>query len=74
MEVHLYDYSGLDTSSPLDVSATPQTGTSVTGTSGTLTTSNANDLLFSFFHSDNNVTNAGAQGSQGVLSRLRAFP
>ena len=38
MEVRLYDYSGLDTASPLDISATPQTGTSVTGTSGILTT------------------------------------
>ena len=42
MEVRLYEYSGLDTSSPLDASATPHTGSSVTtGTSGVLTTTNA---------------------------------
>ena len=75
MEVHLYDYSGLDTSSPLDASATPQTGTSVTGTSGTLTTSNANDLLFGFFHSDNNVTNTAGSGFTGrTLSAEGGYP
>ena len=75
MEVHLYDYSGLDTSSPLDASATPQTGTSVTGTSGTLTTSNANDLLFGFFHSDNNVTNTAGSGFTGrTLSGDGGYP
>ena len=36
MEVYVYEYSGLDTASPLDTSATPHTGTSVTGTSGSL--------------------------------------
>jgi hypothetical protein len=74
MEVRLYDYSGLDTSSPLDVSATPQTGTSVTGTSGTLTTSNANDLLFSFFHSDNNVTNTAGSGFTGRTLSAEGIP
>ena len=75
MEVHLYDYSGLDTSSPLDASATPQTGTSVTGTSGILTTSNANDLLFGFFHSDNNVTNTAGSGFTGrTLSAEGGYP
>ena len=65
MEVRLYDYSGLDTSSPLDASATPNTGTSVTGTSGMMTTANANDLVFGFFHSDNGVTNTAASGFTG---------
>jgi hypothetical protein len=74
MEVHLYDYSGLDTSSPLDASATPQTGTSVTGTSGTLTTNNANDLLFGFFHSDNNVTNAAGSGFTGRTLSAEGIP
>ena len=69
MEVRLYDYSGLDPSSPLDISATPQTGTSVTGTSGSLTTGNANDLLFGFFHSDDGVTNTAGSGFTG-----RTFP
>ena len=74
MEVHLYDYSGLDTTSPLDASATPQTGTSVTGTSGTLTTSNANDLLFGFFHSDNNVTNTAGAGFTGRTVSAEGYP
>ena len=74
MEVHLYDYSGLDTTSPLDASATPQTGTSVTGTSGTLTTSNANDLLFGFFHSDNNVTNTAGAGFTGRTVSAEGIP
>ena len=66
MEVRLYEYSGLDTSSPLDASATPHTGTSVTtGTSGVLTTTNGNDLLFGFFHSDNSVTNTAGSGFTG---------
>jgi hypothetical protein len=60
MELHVYDYSGLDTSSPLDASATPQTGTSTSGVSGNVTTTNANDLLFGFFHSDNGVTNTAS--------------
>ena len=50
LEVFVYEYSGLDTASPLDISATPHTGTSVTGTSGSLATANANDLLFALFH------------------------
>ena len=73
MEVHLYDYSGLDTSSPLDASATPNTGTSVTGTSGMVTTTNANDLLFGFFHSDNGVTNTAGSGFTGRTSRPTAI-
>ena len=60
LELHTYDYSGLDTSSPLDVTATPKTGTGTSGTSNSLTTTNANDLLFAFFHSDNGVTTAGS--------------
>ena len=67
MEVRLYEYSGLDTSSPLDVSATQRTGTSAIGTSGTLTTTNANDLLFGFFHSDDDVTNTAGAGFTGRI-------
>ncbi|MGB0001830.1 MAG: hypothetical protein WBQ04_17070, partial [Candidatus Acidiferrales bacterium] len=54
--------------------ATPQTGTSVTGTSGTLTTSNANDLLFGFFHSDNNVTNTAGSGFTGRTFSADGYP
>ena len=47
----------------------------MTGTSGTLTTSNANDLLFGFFHSDDNVTNAAGSGFTGrTLSGMVAIP
>lgn len=65
MELHSYDYSGLDPSSPVDVSATPATGTGTSGTSGSLTTTNANDLLFAFFHSDNDVTDTAGTGFTG---------
>ena len=37
----------------------------MTGTSGSLTTGNANDLLFGFFHSDNGVTNTAGSGFTG---------
>jgi unsaturated rhamnogalacturonyl hydrolase len=62
LELHAYDYSGLDPSSPVDASATPATGTGASGTSGSLTTTNANDLLFALFHSDNDVNNAAGAG------------
>jgi RHS repeat-associated protein len=74
MELHVYDYSGLDTSSPLDASATPQTGTSTSGVSGTLTTTNPNDLLFSFFHSDNGVTNTAGTGFTGRTPPGDSYP
>src|SRR5579862_2801920 len=62
LELHSYDYSGLDPSSPLDATATPKTGTGTSATSNSLTTANANDLLFAFFHSDNGVTNTAGSG------------
>ena len=65
LEVFAYEYSGLDTASPLDTSATPHTGTAVTGTSGISTTTNANDLLFALFHSDNDVTTTAGSGFTG---------
>src|SRR6516162_7055538 len=74
LEVYLYEYSGLDTSSPLDVSATPHTGNSLTGTSGHLTTTNANDLLFAFFQSDNNVTNTAGSGFTGRVFSVGDYP
>ena len=75
MEVRLYEYSGLDTSSPLDASATPHTGNnSVTGTSGVLTTTNANDLLFGFFHSDGTVTNTAGSGFTGRIFSVDDYP
>jgi hypothetical protein len=75
MEVRLYEYSGLDTSSPLDASATPHTGNnSVTGTSVVLTTTNENDLLFGFFHSDNDVTNTAGSGFTGRIFSVSDSP
>jgi hypothetical protein len=75
MEVYLYEYSGLDTASPLDASATPHTGNnSVTGTSGVLTTTNGNDLLFGFFHSDNGVTNTAGSGFTGRAFSVGDYP
>jgi len=74
MELHAYDYSGLDTSSPLDASATPRTGNSVTGTSGMLTTTNANDLLFGYFHSDSGVTNTAGSGFTGRTFSIDGYP
>jgi IPT/TIG domain len=74
MEVHLYDYSGLDTSSPLDASAPVQTGTSTSAISGTLTTTNANDLLVAFFHSDNGVNNIAGSGFTPRTFALDGYP
>ncbi len=74
MEVRVYEYSGLDPSSPLDASATPSTGTSVTGTSGTLTTTNASDLLFGFFQSDNNVSNTAGSGFTPRTFAIDGYP
>ena len=74
MEVRLYEYSGLDTSSPLDASATPHTGNSVTGTSGILTTTNANDLLFGYFHSAGSVTNTAGSGFTGRTFSIDGYP
>ena len=74
MEVRVYEYSGLDPSSPLDASATPSTGTSVTGTSGTLTTTNASDLLFGFFQSDNDVSNTAGSGFTPRTFAIDGYP
>ena len=74
LEVHTFEYSGLDTSSPLDASATPTTGTSTSGVSGTLATTNANDLLFAFFHPDNDVTTTAGSGFTGRTYSGEPFP
>ena len=52
--IHIYEYSGMATTSPLDaVNTTTSTGTSISPASGSVTTTNANDLLFATI-----VTNA----------------
>ena len=65
--VYLHEYSGLATALPVDVSASAA-GTSASMTSGAVTTSQANDLLFAAGASDNTV----AQGT-GYTPRLNSF-
>jgi hypothetical protein len=74
MEVRLYEYSGLDTSAPLDAVATTQTSTSSTGVSGTVTTTNAHDLLFGFFHSDGSATNTAGPGFAARIFSIDGYP
>jgi hypothetical protein len=74
MEVRLYEYSGLDTSAPLDAVATTQTSTSSTGVSGTVTTTNAHDLLFAFFQSDNSATNTAGPGFAARIFSIDGYP
>ena len=56
--VYLHEYSGLATAAPVDVSASAA-GTSASMSSGAVTTSQANDLLFAAGASDNTVTQRG---------------
>jgi outer membrane protein assembly factor BamB len=65
--VYLHEYSGLAAALPVDVSASAA-GTSASMTSGAVTTSQANDLLFAAGASDNTV----AQGT-GYTPRLNNF-
>jgi outer membrane protein assembly factor BamB len=65
--VYLHEYSGLATALPVDVSASAA-GTSASMTSGAVTTSQANDLLFAAGASDNTV----AQGT-GYTPRLNSL-
>ena len=65
--VYLHEYSGLATALPVDVSASAA-GTSASMSSGAVTTSQANDLLFAAGASDNTVT----QGT-GFTTRLTDF-
>jgi len=65
--VYLHEYSGLATASPVDVSASA-VGTSASMSSGAVTTTQANDLLFAAGASDNTVT----QGT-GFTTRLTGF-
>jgi outer membrane protein assembly factor BamB len=65
--MYLHEYSGLATTLPVDVSASAA-GTSASMTSGAVTTTQANDLLFAAGASDNTV----AQGT-GYTPRLNNF-
>jgi glucose/arabinose dehydrogenase len=66
--VYIHEYSGVDTVSPLDV-VTSAAGTSTAMSSGSATTTNANDLIFGAATSSNVVTAAGA----GFTTRSTAF-
>src|SRR5262249_49870791 len=57
--VYVHEYSGLDKTSPLDVTASA-TGSSNAMSSGSATTTNANDLLFGAAASSKTVTSAGS--------------
>ena len=66
--VYLHEYSGLASVSPVDVSASAA-GSSASMSSGAVTTTQANDLLFAAGVSDNTVTTAGT----GFTTRLTGF-
>ena len=66
--VYEHEYSGLATASPVDVSASA-TGTSASMSSGAVTTTQANDLLFAAGASSNTVTTPGT----GFTARLTGF-
>jgi hypothetical protein len=57
--IYIHEYAGIDKASPLDVS-TSAIGTSRAMSSGPVTTTNANDLLFGAGASRNSVTQAGS--------------
>jgi outer membrane protein assembly factor BamB len=65
--VYLHEYSGLATVSPVDVSASA-TGTSASMSSGAVTTTQADDLLFAAGASDVSVTHGA-----GFTARLKGF-
>jgi len=67
-DIHIHEYSGLDKTNPLDV-ATSATGTANAMSSGPLTTTNANDLLFAAAASTNKVTSIGS----GYTGRTNSF-
>jgi chitodextrinase len=66
--VYIHEYSGIDTTAPLDV-AVAGTGTSSALVSGSATTTNATDLLFAAGSSSNTVTASGS----GYTARSFAF-
>src|SRR5215467_14215891 len=65
--VYLHEYSGLATASPVDVSASAA-GTSASMSSGAVTTTQANDLLFAAGASDGSVSKG-----TGFTARLTGF-
>ena len=68
-DVRILSYRGLDTSSPVEA-ASGAAGTGTTLNSGSVTTANANDLLFGASYVSTRVTAAGA----GFTSRVITSP
>jgi glucose/arabinose dehydrogenase len=66
--IYIHEYSGLDKVDPLDVTKSA-TGTASAMSSGAVTTTNGNDLLFAAGASDRTVTQAGS----GYTTRSTAF-
>lgn len=71
--IQIYEYSGIENVSPLDaVNTTTSAGTTSPGSSGAVTTNNANDLLVASLTSDTNTaigtwTNSFTQETQGTV-------
>ncbi len=68
-DVRILEYSGLDTASPLDISAAAS-GTSSTSDSGAATTTAANELIFGANYVQTDTASAGA----GFAKRLITSP
>jgi hypothetical protein len=68
-DIRILEYSGIATTSPLDVTAAA-TGSSTSASSGAATTTNANDLIFG---ADLTVTTTTGAGS-GFTSRIITVP
>jgi chitodextrinase len=67
VDLRIAEYSGLDTVSPLDV-VKVGTGTSATSDSGSMTTTNANDLLVAANYTGKQTSGPGSGYTQRLLS------
>jgi glucose/arabinose dehydrogenase/chitodextrinase len=67
-DMYIHEYSGIDKADPLDVSAVNK-GTTAAMSSGSATTTNANDLIFGAGASGSNVNQVGT----GFTSRSTSF-
>jgi hypothetical protein len=61
VDVRIFEYSGLDASNPLDVTA-GAVGTSTSASSGTATTTSANELIFGAGTTAGSFNNTGSPG------------
>ncbi len=66
-DVRILEYSGLDPTSPLDVTAAA-TGTGTTASSGSATTTSANELIFGAGNSAHHFTTAGSGFTERVIN------